>query len=374
MMARWSLWTIAAFAGLVAGSNVGQCQELTPIPGPTLGTPAAPQPLPSPAISEPLQSPFTPPPEVDLPPSVLEAGPVINPTPAVSSAIPLGPIGPRPIPGSLPDVLQQEYLARERFRTVSWRDTIWTFFPSSLLWEPPMAKRNEPRFLVSVTDLENYRSDWTLDTSIGTTLGLFRAQPIGWDAEVQIDAFAVVHSRLSPDDLLASDYRYGFPLTARRGPWHGKLSLEHTSGHLGDEAIFATGISQKVRYTKNEIVLAAGRWIENCLRLYGQVGFAYNQDLPRAYERTRYDVGFESYLREPTGWSGTPYAAANLAFQPEQEYATNVNVQLGWLWRNPLARLSQYRVFAEYSNGRSALGATYTQRENFYAFGMATDY
>ena len=193
---------------------------------------------------------------------------------------------------------------------------------------------------------------------------------LGW----QIDLFGVVHTRLSPEDLLASDYRFGFPVSFRYGPWHAKVGYEHTSAHVGDEGIRNGGLPVS-SFAKDEIVVGVGRWFEDCIRVYGQTGYAFFQDLPdETVDRWRFDVGFEAYDRRPTGFCGTPFIAFNADFRGEQGYNGNLTFQAGWLWRNPEQRLADWRVFAEYYTGRSPYGQFLYNRERFAGVGIAVDY
>lgn len=313
-----------------------------------------------------------------LPPSVLETVPFPqNPPPALASATPTDipdVLDRRALPGSLTDQVQRDYAARDLFRYCTANGTTFTGFPTTLLWEPPMASKREPRMQALVTDFANYANNWTLDTSIGMTHGLLRVEPAGSDLKLQFDLFGVVFTRLSPDDLIAADYRFGFPVTFSRGEWHGKIGYEHTSAHLGDEGMLFGGL-QRTRYAKDEFVLGLGRWFHDCLRVYGQYSYAGYQDLPQQFSRNRYDAGFELYDRRPTGWCGTPFAAVHWNASGETNHTPNTNIQLGWLWRNPELRLAQLRLFGEYYNGNSPYGQLFAgPREQFFGFGLAGDY
>ena len=143
-----------------------------------------------------------------------------------------------PLPGSLAEDVAAEYAARQQFRTCDAYGGVTTVFPNTLLWAPPLAGKAEPRMAVLIDSFKNSSGgNYTVDTSIGMNYGLLRYTAAGHDAAYQLDLFGVVLTRLSPNDLLAEDYRFGVPITARWGPWHGKVGYEHTSAHLGDEYI-----------------------------------------------------------------------------------------------------------------------------------------
>jgi len=298
-------------------------------------------------------TPLANPPARLLPPVVYD--PPIQRTP-VSCPIPAAPCG------------------RDPFRNVTAGGLAITCFPQSLLWEPPLASRREPRFTFVPTTLSNDFTNNTLDANIGATVGLVRFEREDSPLRVQLDAFGVVINRVSQYDFLVdSDYRAGLPLTFALGPWHGKLAFEHTSSHLGDETIERTG-RQRNDYTKDEIVAGLGRWLfADHLRVYGDVGWAVFEHIPDNPSPFRFDLGGEWRPRVSTGFWGEPFAAANLEFNGANGYHPSLDVQLGWLWRAPDRRLGQFRVYAEYFTGRSDFGQFFTMNEQFLGFGVAIE-
>jgi hypothetical protein len=397
---RCTLWrlAIAVLVGVTA-PVAGQQLHVPPL-GATSGLPNIPIPNPSftptPLDSQPLIGPGptfdTPPPPLTegllptvpqtdfLPPTAIEADPYPPaPNPAMAAATPPDEYPPlaqsrKPLPGSLASEVDRYFAAKSLFRYCTWRDCTISAFPSTLLWEPPLAIFREPRMAAYWTSLNNYRGPETLETSLGTTFGLFRFEPIGTDLAIQTDLFGVVHTRLSPDDVMAQSYRFGFPVTFRRGPWTGKIGYEHTSDHLGDELIFRTGRGF-TRYAKDELVIALSRYFYDSLRIYGQWSYAAYQDLPRAFNRNRYDLGFEYYDRQPTGFTGTPFVAFNATWRGELNFVPITQSQLGWIWRNPEARLASFRVFGTYYSGGSPYGQFFQDgREHWWGLGFAGDY
>lgn len=311
------------------------------------------------------------PPPVGLTPGV--AAPAASPVDTLNGPV----ISDQPLPGSVEDEYQQELQARRDFTRYTWRGARITFLPNSLLWEPPLAVKKDPKMQFLATSLANYRSKYTVDTWVGGTQGLWRFEPEGADFAAQLDIFGLVQTRLSPDDLMAADYRFGVPVSWRWGWWQGKIGYEHTSAHLGDEIIAARGLFPR-SFAKDEVVLGLGRIIGDNLRVYGHIGYAFSFQVPdvesTTRNRMRYDVGAEWFLREPTGWHGSPFAAANLEWRGDQGYTPNWTLQAGWLWRNPLRREGMVRVFGEYYTGRSPYGQFLQTREQFYSVGFGFDY
>jgi hypothetical protein len=282
-----------------------------------------------------------------------------------------------PLPGSTEDRYLQELDARRAFTQFTWRGTRITALPNSLLWEPALAVKRDPKMQLTYSDLGNYNGSNTVDTWIGGTQGLFRFEPEGADFAAQWDIFGLVISRLSPDDLIAADYRFGFPLSWRWGWWQGKVSYEHTSAHLGDELIRASG-RPVLSWAKDELVIGVGRFIYDDLRVYGHFGYAFTMGLPylenSTRTRSRFDVGAEWFNRCPTGWAGSPFAAVNLEWRGDQGFVPNWTFQAGWLWRNPFMREGMIRVFAEHYRGQSPYGHFFRERERYSSVGFGFDY
>ena len=346
------------------------------------GLPPISQPLPMPAsppvnnLAVPVQPSYTLPGTAGMGYPLLESQPMYQRQPLpTGEATPVyaRPVDVKPLPGSLEYSYEMELAAREQQRQLIWNGTTIQNFPSTLLWEVPFASKREPRMMVQGTSYENYVNTRTLETSIGTTLGLFRITPPGHDWAFQIDFFGVVHSRLSPEDLMASDYRFGVPLTFHWADFHGKISFEHTSAHLGDEYQRNTRVLP-YNFSKDEAVLGVGHYfLERSLRVYGQVSYAFFQDVVNDPNRYRYDLGFQ-YIAPGGGSVGSPFIAAHVDYQGLQKFQANYNAQAGWIWRNPTQRLSNVRVFAEYYKGRSPYGQFLFNREDFYGVGLSCDF
>jgi hypothetical protein len=352
---------------LLAGPAAAQPGSVAPPPPNSFAQVQAQDPPPVVPRSSPLPLPT----EVLNPPLPPAPSPAVTLTqPAFADPLP-------PLPGSVEDQYLKELNDRRQFQTGTWRGTTVTVLPNSLLWEPPLAVKKDPRMQALASNLPNSQSNRTFDTAIGTTVGLIRGEFEGADFAAQVDMFGVVFTRFSSADLLLADYRFGVPVTFRWNWWQAKVAYEHTTAHLGDDLIRATG-RQTENFAKDEVVLGVGRYLYDNLRVYGQVGYAFSFQVPglegTTRERTRFDLGAEWFLRCSTGWTGTPFAAANVEFRGDQQFDSNYTFQAGWLWRNPTQRLGTCRVFAEYYYGRSPYGQAIQNRERITGIGFAVDY
>ena len=227
---------------------------------------------------------------------------------------------------------------------------------------------------MQVSTLDNAVNSYTLDNSIGATVGLFRVEPRGSDMRFQLDLFGVVQTRLSPNDLIATDYRFGFPVTFRRGNWQGKLGYEHTSAHIGDEFARNSG-RLPINYSKDEIVGAVGRFFPDLdLRVYGQISYAARQDLDNSPSPWRFDAGFQWVSTAATGYDGAPFVAFHVESRPENGFNLNVVAQAGIVFQNPYQRLGNIRFYGEYYNGHTQFGQFFFEKEHYFAICMADDF
>lgn len=300
------------------------------------------------------------------PPADAQSAPV--PLPAVNS--PMVQVGQPPDGNGAPGIVYSDPLLDslpERKRV--------EFFPTSLLWEPKLADKREPRVSVVLNDVDSFFSNRTTDPSIGMTLGVFRLRPERFpNIEWQVDLFAVSHLRFSRgDESIAQDYRYGLPITFRTGNLIGKVGYEHTSTQLGDE-LFESGRRGRATFERDEAVAALGYLWENQLRVYGQAAYAVYRSIPGEPDRWRYDVGFDWYQRVSTGLRGQPFAAVNAAFDPAVDYHVTMTYQVGWMWKKVDQRLGQFRVYAEFFDGRSVYGQLFRNREQYAGLGISMDY
>lgn len=251
----------------------------------------------------------------------------------------------------------------------------WTLLPSTLLWEPPLANPLQPRLYVKPTTLDTENTHGTVDTGIGGTAALWRWNPTGLPNQgIQGDVFAVIFSRWSSGNISTGvDYRFGFPFTFAYGPWEGKLAYEHTSTHVGDDFIKRTG-RLKQPHVRDEVVVGLARRFWDQARVYGQIGYAFQMDVPDGREDpVRYNWGVEWSRRQATGFRGQPFAAFDMDLRGDQGYTPNMTAQVGWQWRAEDLRPS-LRVALELYHGRSPFGQFFRDREKWVGIGAYFDY
>ncbi len=128
--------------------------------------------------------------------------------------------------------------------TPSAASRVTTLLPSGDVFRAPMADPREPRFHQSVVQIHGgslASRVWLTDH--GESIGLLRTENASRQRALQLGLlvakFAQFDLRTESNDLVNADYMIGFPVTFRRGPVTGRVSLYHVSSHLGDEYLLA---------------------------------------------------------------------------------------------------------------------------------------
>ncbi len=78
--------------------------------------------------------------------------------------------------------------------------------------------------------------------------------PEGWQFDIEGAGFP----RLTLDenrDLISADFRFGTPLTYRRGVWEAKFGYYHLSSHLGDEFMLSHPGIERLNYVRDSLLL-----------------------------------------------------------------------------------------------------------------------
>jgi len=248
----------------------------------------------------------------------------------------------------------------------------WQAFPDGLIYRSYMASGRESRFASKWVHERD--QGWMWDITLGGRVGLLRfgtendAWPEGWQLDVEGAAFPRLSFERSKD-LDAVDFRFGVPLTFRRGRWEGKFSYYHLSSHLGDEYIQTFG-NTRINYVRDAIVLGVGFWALPDMRVYSEAGWAFRTR--GGSEPWEFQFGIDWCSPEPTGRWGGPFFAANCRIRQELRYGGNFTIQNGWQWRGRTGHFM--RIGMQYFNGQSDQYQFFTEHEEQIGVGMWYDY
>ncbi|HEY4759015.1 MAG TPA: DUF1207 domain-containing protein [Thermoguttaceae bacterium] len=249
----------------------------------------------------------------------------------------------------------------------------WQFLPDGLLYKSYLAGGREPRISAEWVHIKD--QGWLWDVTLGGRAGIIRygttdtCWPEGWQVDIEGAAFP----RLNLDenrDLEAVDFRFGVPLTVRRGPWQGKFAYYHYSSHLGDEYMVRNNTLSRTNFSRDSLVLGVGLFLNPNLRLYSEADYAFYAD--GGSDPWSFQFGAEYSPIEPTRHFGAPFLAVNGRLHEEVDYGGNVSVQTGWQWRGQSGHL--FRLGAHYLNGMSDQSQFFNRFEEQIGVGMWYDF
>lgn len=249
----------------------------------------------------------------------------------------------------------------------------WQILPSGLMFKSYMASNREPRMASHWAHERD--QGWLWDIALGGRVGMLRfgtpddLRPEGWQLDVEGAAFPRL-SLKRDRDLVATDFRFGIPLTFRSGRWEGKLSYYHVSSHLGDEFLGTFPAARRINYVRDGVTLAVALWLFPEMRLYTEADWAFYAD--QETEPWHFQFGIDWCSTQPTGPLGSPFFAVNGFLREENDYGGGFTVQNGWQWRGQSGHLLRFGM--HYYNGMSYQYQFFTEHEEQIGLGVWYDY
>lgn len=247
--------------------------------------------------------------------------------------------------------------------------------PSGLMYRSYLAGPREPRFGYEWLYDAN-REEWVNEVALGGRVGLLRfgnrdpLSPQGWQLDIEGAAFP----RLAAGslDLVATDFRFGIPLTWCHGPYQAKLAYYHLSSHAGDEFLLNTDSNfSRINFSRNAFVLGAGYFPLEDLRLYGEIGYGFLND--GGNQPWEFQFGAECGPSRPTGSQGAPFWAINAHLRQEVDFGGSFTAEAGWAWRGADTGYL-LRVGVQYFTGHTRQFEFLGRTEDLVGIGMWLDY
>ena len=209
----------------------------------------------------------------------------------------------------------------------------WKLLPQTILYRSYLAGAKESRFGSAWVHTRD--QGWLWDIALGGRAGILRygsldeTDPEGF--QLDIEGAGLPRLDLEEEhDLVAADFRFGIPLTYRRGTWQAKAAYYHLSSHLGDEFMIKNPLFPRINYSRDVLVLGVGYFVTERLRLYGEAGWAFYCDVCEPWE---FQFGFDYAPAQATGLRGAPFVAVNGHLREEVNFGGNLVVQAGWAWQ-----------------------------------------
>jgi hypothetical protein len=249
----------------------------------------------------------------------------------------------------------------------------WQLLPDGLIYRSYLAGRESRLQSLWIHDSDR---GWLWDVALGGRVGVFRygttdqRWPQGWQFDLEGAGFPRLEMEDHTNDVIATDFRFGMPLTYGYGPFQTKLAYYHLSSHAGDELLLKDPTFVRINYARDCLVLGNSWYATPDVRLYGEASFAFNHD--GGAEPWEFQFGIDYSPAEATGLCGAPFAAINAHLQEELDYGGALTVQAGWQWRGGAGHL--IRTGFHYLTGHSPQLEFYSRHEEQLGFGIWYDY
>lgn len=249
----------------------------------------------------------------------------------------------------------------------------WQLLPKGVLYHTYWASAAEPRMSVNAVDI-NGNSGPYINSSIGGRVPIVRFgsrdMTEGWQFDIL--GGAKLRQNAGDDwDVVTVDFRYDLLLTHAIGPHRWKFGFYHVSAHLGDEYMLKHPTEPRLNFLRDTLVMGYSYYALPELRLYGEVGYAFNYDISRPLE---FQFGFDYGPAGKTGPYGAPFIAMNGHLREELDYGGNFALQAGWAWRSDGMNTGTFRTGLYYYDGKSPQFSFYNRYERQVGWGIWYDY
>jgi len=250
----------------------------------------------------------------------------------------------------------------------------WQLLPTGVIYHSYLAGMREPR--MAVMWVHEQSRGWMLDGALGGRIGLLRCGtgdalwPEGWQLDFEGAAFPRIDVEHELD-VLATDFRYGVPITWGMGGFRTKLAFYHISSHLGDEFMLRYPDYPRINYVRDGLAWGVSYYLAGDVRLYAEAGWAYHKDGGAKPWELQFGVDYSP--AEPVlSPRGAPFVAINAHLREELDFGGNVVVQTGWQWRGGSGQL--VRLGMQYFSGKSEQFEFYRQTEDKLGLGLWYDF
>ena len=237
-----------------------------------------------------------------------------------------------------------------------------------------MAGTKESR--LGTATLSQTRGDTFQESTLGGRVGIVRFGtpgaicPDGWQLDFEGAAF--LRQNWSRDlDVDAVDFRYGVPLTWRRGPWAAKFAFYHLSSHVGDEFLVRNPGFQRLNYVRDALLLGVSYDPTPDWRVYGEAGYAVHTDGGAEPWELQFGAEYSPVVRN--GIHGSPFFAVNAHLREEVDWGGGLNVMFGWQWRSAVSD-RVFRIGGQYYNGKSLQFSFFNRHEQLIGGGLWYDF
>ncbi len=249
----------------------------------------------------------------------------------------------------------------------------WVLMPEGLIYRPYLASAKESRFRSVWNNERDEGNIW--DITLGGQVGILRyggehnGRPVGW--QLGIEGAGLVRLDLDEDrDVMASDFRFGIPLTWGNAFYQVKCGYYHLSSHVGDEFLLKNPGFPRLNFSRDVLVLGISLSPRELWRVYGEAGYAFYSDVSEQWE---FQFGIDYAPSGATGPRGKPFAAVNGHLREEVDFGGNVVLQAGWAWRGSPSS-GMLRTGVEYYNGKNDQFSFFNDSEQKFGFGVWYDY
>lgn len=257
--------------------------------------------------------------------------------------------------------------------------------PDPLLFRPFVADPRQPTYSAGIRFNDNALTKYTTPISYYSDFPFYRwldVWPCG--GMLQIDLEGCLWAVFDPDTfeapLINADYYVAIPITYAYRNWSFRLRGYHISSHIGDEYLLNHPHFDRRNVSFETIDFFVSNYITPEIRLYGGVGWVFNQD--RSFRTKRflaecglelriYRLGFHDYRRDIFGH---PFYGMHFRYKPYFTKHIDATYVLGYEFGKCCGSQQRVRAFIEYHDGYSVEGQFCREATNYFSLRVSYGY
>jgi Protein of unknown function (DUF1207) len=242
------------------------------------------------------------------------------------------------------------------------------FLPQEEFFAPLIAAQREPQFSARYN---RYNPDGRDDfngaaVSLGEAIPVFQydlEEDSAWQFGIEGGVFSLFNMDEHSNDLINSDFIYGFSAIYKNENYLNRLRLYHSSSHLGDEFILANPDTRRSN-TSYETLESISAYYYKDFRFYGGPGVVVRSE----EVDNRFSAQWGVEYRKDIGKKAQFIFAGDFLSAGRRSWTVNQSYRMGFAFPGPGSK--EVRLVAEFAKGFWPEGEFAEERTTIFGAGF----
>jgi hypothetical protein len=254
----------------------------------------------------------------------------------------------------------------------------YEWFPVGGGFRSPVADPAEPRVYLGRQTVKRDAGKFSAGRAgIGYDFGVLRRQGEHPDDGWQLSAFGSIDSLfnldLPGDALVNTDYRFGVPLTWRRGNFSARTRFFHQSSHLGDELILGGNAPPRISLSFETVDLLMA-WEFGGWRVYGGGNYVWRSSASQYDKGAGAHLGFDFVSQSGVFFGQRLTGGIDVKWLEQTEWRSGTSAKLGLMLGRYSPDRRGFTLFLEAYEGFAPFGQFFVEDVKYYGAALQFDF